>query len=662
MPINSLSLSRYVSWGLIISQISLPAVASYHTGRADNGVRATDTWLAQTTSLLAPQLQDNNLSEYARQQLKAYPESLTNDALNKGFATFLPDAKFRGGISLQDGTKYRSAEADLLLPIWENTSSIIFGQLGFRDHDSSSFNGRTFVNAGMGYRQTSGQWLLGTSAFLDSDIRNSHLRGGLGLEAFRDTFSVSGNYYFPLSGWRASAYQAFHDERPAYGFDVRMKGALPSFPWLGAELTFEQYYGDKVDLLGNDTLTRDPSAIGAALSWRPIPLLEVRVGYRDAGSGGTQAEGSINLNYSFGSTFKEQLDTSNITAATNAVNRTAFVDRNYDIVMEYREQASRIRITAPALTGRSGNTLTLQAQVNSRYPIEKIEWSGDAELLAGLKTQGSINSGLQLPVLPLTVQSGKEYGLFLTVTDSRGTTVTSERIPVTVLIDENSFRSDLNVINPGTKYTDGHFVIPASQTTTSNSEIVEWHYVRARSQEEWISLTPESVKYTTDMAGVTLKPLKGELRDGHWVERVQVEYNSAISSAPSDTLRFSITATGSDGSQPLKSDVQLLRHSNLLSTVTSVAIQYTPGSEELNGSTVAPVVGSVLQTKTLCNAAIECTDQFEYQWEISPDGSNWHNVPGATSKTWIMPAQMNGQSLQNMKVRVRVTSDNQEQP
>ncbi|EKS6154163.1 inverse autotransporter beta domain-containing protein [Salmonella enterica] len=662
MPIKSLSISRYVSWGLIISQLSLPAAASYHTGRAENGGKPLDTWLAQTTSTLAPQIQDNNLSDYARQQLKAYPESLTNDALNKGFTTFLPDAKFRGGISIQDGTKYRSAEADLLLPISENTSSITFGQLGFRDHDSSSFNGRAFVNAGLGYRQTSGQWLLGTSAFLDSDIRNSHLRGGLGLEAFRDTFSVSGNYYFPLSGWRASDYQFFHDERPAYGFDVRMKGALPSLPWLGAELTFEQYYGDKVDLLGNDTLTRNPSAIGAALSWRPIPLLEIRGGYRDAGSSGSQAEGNINLIYSFGSTLKEQLDMSKITAATNAVNRTAFVDRNYDIVMEYREQDSRIRITAPSFTGRSGSNLTLQAQVNSRYPIEKIEWSGDAELLAGLKAQGSINSGLQLPVLPLTAQSGKEYGLYLTVTDSRGTSVISERIPVAVLIDENSFRSDINVINPGTKYTDGRFVIPAPQATTSNSAIIEWHYVRSRSQEEWISLTPENVKYVTDMPGVTLKTLGGELRDGHWVERVLVEYNSASSTTKPDGVRFSITATDNDGTHPLKTDVQVLWHSNLLPTVTSVAIQYTPGTEELNGSTVAPVVGSALQARTLCNTGAECTVQFKYQWEISPDGSSWHNVPGATRATWVIPAQLNGQSLQNMRVRVRVTSENQEQP
>ncbi len=28
------------------------------------------------------------------------------------------------------------------------------------------------------------------------------------------------------------------------------------------------------------------------------------------------------------------------------------------------------------------------ATVDSRYPIEKVEWSGDAELLAGLQLQG----------------------------------------------------------------------------------------------------------------------------------------------------------------------------------------------------------------------------------------------------------------------------------
>lgn len=215
----------------------------------------------------------------------------------------------------------------------------------------------------------------------------------------------------------------------------------PDFPRFSGELTYEQYYGDKVDLLGNGTLSRNPRAAGAALVWNPVPLLEVRAGYRDAGNGGSQAEGGLRVNYSFGTPLHEQLDYRNVGAPSNTTNRRAFVDRNYDIVMAYREQASKIRITAMPVSGLSGTLVTLMATVDSRYPVEKVEWSGDAELLAGLQLQGSLGSGLILPQLPLTATDGQEYSLYLTVTDSRGTRVTSERIPVRVTQDETSFRS-----------------------------------------------------------------------------------------------------------------------------------------------------------------------------------------------------------------------------
>ncbi len=125
---------------------------------------------------------------------------------------------------------------------------------------------------------------------------------------------------------------------------------------------------------------RNPRAAGAALVWNPVPLLEVRAGYRDAGNGGSQAEGGLRVNYSFGTPLHEQLDYRNVGAPSNTTNRHAFVDRNYDIVMAYREQASKIRITAMPVSGLSGTLVTLMATVDSRYPIEKVEWSGDAEL------------------------------------------------------------------------------------------------------------------------------------------------------------------------------------------------------------------------------------------------------------------------------------------
>lgn len=141
-----------------------------------------------------------------------------------------PEIIFRGGVNLEDGAKYRSSEFDMFIPVQETTSSLLFGQLGFRDHDSSSFDGRTYVNVGMGYRQEVNGWLLGVNTFLDADIRYSHLRGGIGGEVYKDSLAFSGNYYFPLTGWKTSAAHELHDERPAYGFDLRTKARFPIFP------------------------------------------------------------------------------------------------------------------------------------------------------------------------------------------------------------------------------------------------------------------------------------------------------------------------------------------------------------------------------------------------------------------------------------------------
>ncbi len=82
----------------------------------------------------------------------------------------------------------------------------------------------------MGYRREVNGWLLGVNTFLDADIRYSHLRGGIGGEVYKDSLAFSGNYYFPLTGWKMSAAHELHDERPAYGFDLRTKARSPIFP------------------------------------------------------------------------------------------------------------------------------------------------------------------------------------------------------------------------------------------------------------------------------------------------------------------------------------------------------------------------------------------------------------------------------------------------
>ncbi|AJI96202.1 hypothetical protein BD65_1439 [Yersinia ruckeri] len=261
----NLKACKGIIYSLVTSQVLLPVslsanglpslysadelISQENKPRDQNkGDKEVEQWLAQKTVSVSNILKsDEGVGKYAKGILLQYPESIGNEYINEGVKFFAPSAKFRGGIKLTDGFEFKSADADLLIPFYESTSSILFGQLGLRTHDKSSFDGRTFVNTGLGYRHDVNGWMFGVNTFIDTDIKNNNVRGSLGAEAFRDYLSFAGNYYFPLTGWKESKAQELHDERPAYGFDVRAKGFLPSYPQVGLELTYEQYYGEKVD-------------------------------------------------------------------------------------------------------------------------------------------------------------------------------------------------------------------------------------------------------------------------------------------------------------------------------------------------------------------------------------------------------------------------------
>lgn len=86
-------------------------------------------------------------------------------------------------------------------------------------------------------------------------------------------------------------------------------------------------------------------------------------------------------------------------------------------------------------------------------------------------------------------------------------------------------------------------------------------------------------------------------------------------------------------------------------------VLFTPGTEEANGSVTAPVVGTEMRARTLCINNMDCTDAFNYQWEISDEMKSWKSVPGATKAAWLLPYSLNGESLQNKYIRVRIISD-----
>lgn len=665
MNFNKSKIYKCIVYAIAAGQVLTPIA---HSGASlpslDNTViDLSDTnnseWIANQTSNLGQELQNSqSLKNYAKSQVTQLPENAANDALKKGFEHFLPDVKFRGGVKLEDGKKFRSAEADVLFPLHETTSSIMFGQLGLRAHDKSSFDGRTFVNTGLGYRADYGDWLLGVNTFIDADVKYNNLRGSIGVEAFRDNLAVSGNYYFPLTGWKESKTLDLHEERPAYGWDVRARGYLPSYPHLGAELAYEQYYGDKVDILGNGKLTSDPYSTSAALVYKPVPLIEVKAGYKDAYDAGSEANVNLNFKYSFGTPLSEQLDPSKVTGQTNKQNRTDFVDRNYNIVMEYREQKSRIKIQATPVKGMSGGTVFLSPSVESRYPVTKYEWLGDPEIIAGLKNINDPYTTLVLPLLPLDSIEPKEYTLYLKVTDSRGTSVTSERIPVVVELNKDAFDSHINLLHEDAKFEGGSYVLPPLSAENSDGMVVKWRFVRVdkAAGERWKVVKPKDVKYLVHSDNASVESLGGSLVNDEWVEQFRIVYKDKTRAVGPEDINVSIQATGPGGLHTRKAKVKTTPSKDGVNRVTDLKIEFPAGTLEHNGATDAPVVGTTLTARAFCENKVECTSDFLYKWQVSEDGKSWHTIPGETGSTWLLPHEIGGVSMQNQRIRVSVVA------
>lgn len=316
--------------------------------------------------------------------------------------------------------------------------------------------------------------------------------------------------------------------------------------------------------------------------------------------------------------------------------------------MEYREQDSRITLSSKPISGLAETSINLTPSVNSRYPIVSYQWSGDVELLAGIANVQAANTTLVLPKLPLDTIESKSYGLYLTATDSRGVSATSERIPVTVDINTSTYKSYVELMNNDVVMKDGVYQVPVS----SNNEVVlEWRFVRVREKDDFAYIKPESFKYETLTPHMKSESLGGDFVDGIWVEKVKVTLNP-----PQGTVvpvGKNIMAWGPGESEPAIAQVALNpQGTSALDNITQLNIEYTTGNEILNGSTTSPVVNTEMRVKAQCGPQ-DCTAGYQYVWQVSQDGVNWEDIPDVKTAVWKMPAILNGKSLQGHHVRVK---------
>lgn len=268
---------------------------------------------------------------------------------------------------------------DVLVPLYDNQSSILFTQLGARNKDS-----RNTLNIGAGVRTFQGDWMYGMNTFFDNDVTGKNRRVGVGAEAWTDYLKLSANSYFGTTDWHQSRDFADYNERPANGYDVRAKAYLPAYPQLGGKLMYEQYQGDEVALFGKDDRQKNPHVITAGINYTPVPLFTVGAEHRAGNGSHNDSRINVQFNYRLGESWQSHIDPSGVAASrTLAGSRYDLVERNNNIVLDYQKQ-DLIGLTLPEqVTGESSSSATVNAQVTSKYGLERIEWDSAALMAAG---------------------------------------------------------------------------------------------------------------------------------------------------------------------------------------------------------------------------------------------------------------------------------------
>lgn len=295
-------------------------------------------------------------------------------------------------LNLDGDFKAEGSEADLLIPVYENKSTILFTQLGFRHIDS-----RNTGNVGVGARHFVGDWMLGTNIFFDNDFTGENRRMGVGVEAWRDYLKLSANSYIRLSDWHQSRDFTDYDERPANGYDVRAQGWLPAFPQLGAKVMYEQYQGDEVALFGKDNRQQDPWAFTGGVTYTPVPLVTVGAQHRAGKDGQNDSQLLLEMNYRLGEDWSKQLDPG-LVGASRTLNGTRYdlVERNNSIVLDYRKQETVTLVLPEKISGKGRTTVPVSFTVKSQSPLQRIDWDAASLVAAGGSLTQVSNSQLSV--------------------------------------------------------------------------------------------------------------------------------------------------------------------------------------------------------------------------------------------------------------------------
>ncbi|WP_342754552.1 inverse autotransporter beta domain-containing protein [Pantoea sp. MBD-2R] len=324
----------------------------------------------------------------------------------------------------------KNSQFDLLLPLSDQPDWLIFTQGSFHRTED-----RNQANLGLGARHFTDNFMAGANTFFDYDLSRQHARSGAGVEYWRNFMKVAANGYLRLTNWKDSRDVQDYKERPANGWDIRTEAYLPAWPQLGMKLNYEQYYGKEVALFGRDHRQKNPHAITAGVTYTPFPLLTLNAEQHEGKSGENDTRLGLEINYQLGATWQQQTSPEAV-AALRSLNGSRYdlVNRNNNIVLEYRKNEVITLKDAALITGYSGQQKTLGVTVNSKHGLDHIEWSAGTLAANGGKiiANGSADYSVVLPAYHADATGVNSYTISGVAIDKKGNISNKAETQVTV--------------------------------------------------------------------------------------------------------------------------------------------------------------------------------------------------------------------------------------
>ncbi|HAN6254607.1 TPA: Ig-like domain-containing protein [Escherichia coli] len=362
-------------------ELDVPAQVSENnlTPPPGNSSGNLEQQIASTSQQIGSLLAEDMNSEQAANMARGWASSQTSGAMTDWLSRF---GTARITLGVDEDFSLKNSQFDFLHPWYETPDNLFFSQ-----HTLHRTDERTLINNGLGWRHFTPTWMSGINFFFDHDLSRYHSRAGIGAEYWRDYLKLSSNGYLRLTNWRsAPELDNDYEARPANGWDVRAEGWLPAWPHLGGKLVYEQYYGDEVALFDKDDRQSNPHAITAGLNYTPFPLMTFSAEQRQGKQGENDTRFAVDFTWQPGSAMQKQLDPNEVAARRSlAGSRYDLVDRNNNIVLEYRKkELVRLTLTAP-VTGKSGEVKSLVSSLQTKYALKGYNVEATALEAAGGK-------------------------------------------------------------------------------------------------------------------------------------------------------------------------------------------------------------------------------------------------------------------------------------